>query len=563
MHKKPAKIFTLVVCLFVCLLSASSFLAQTTPQPHTPQALQLVAPLDIPLILSGNFGEFRGSHFHMGIDIKTQGREGFPVLAAADGKVMRVKVSPWGYGNALYLEHADGSSTVYAHLQSFAPEIQSWVTSRQYSGRTFSYDSRPSIDFTFAAGDTIGWSGNSGGSGGPHLHFEVRDAASHPVNPLLFDFDISDTRPPELGALIAIPVDSQGSELRSLVASCSNGDTISVLPGQLHLGIEAIDRLDAASNVCGIYRLEVSVAGNDYFSCIIDTLDYSVNKDMNAHVYYPFWADSRKSIHRFDRLPGDRLPIYGQTSHLRIAADSTIFVSVDCWDVHGNLSSRTFHLRGDSSIEIPVESCDRRQCSTPAIPTSRTHLSVSGIDVNWPRGSFYSREIATLLKYDSLEFEIGPSAAPLAKKFTCEILSPNPSLDGWVARSVDSKGRVHGATLCRPIDDRLSFSSRSMGRYRLCRDTIPPRVLPKHSGTPIVKSGNLVFHIEDDISGVSKISATIDGDFLLLRWDPKKKTAIYNASDGAHTPGARQLVEVVVTDAVGLESSWRGYVQMK
>lgn len=553
MHKKPAKIFTLLVCV----LFVSNILAQKTQ-------LELEAPLDIPLILSGNFGEFRGSHFHMGIDIKTQGREGFPVLAAADGKVMRIKVSPWGYGNALYLEHADGSSTVYAHLQSFAPEIQSWVTARQYSGRTFSYDARPSIDFMFAAGDTIGWSGNSGGSGGPHLHFEVRDAASHPVNPLFFNFDIADSRPPELGALIAIPVDSQGSEIRSLVTSCSAGDTISVLPGQLHLGIEAIDRLDAASNVCGIYRLEVTIAGKEYFSCIIDTLDYAVNKDMNAHVYYPFWADSRKSIHRFDRLPGDRLPIYSQISDLRIAADSLISVAVDCWDVHGNLSSSTFHLRGSSSITVPVEYCDRRQCSTPAIPTSKTHLAVSDIDVTWPKGSFYSREVATLLKHDSIEFSIGPFDAPLAKKFKCEVLSPDTSLTGWLARSVDSRGRVSGAVICRESGSgTLSFSTRKMGRYRLCRDTIPPRVLPKHSGTPVVSTGDLIFHIEDDIAGVSNITATIDGSWLLLRWDPKKKTAIYFASDGAHIPGARQFVDVIVEDAVGLKSSWSGYVQMQ
>ena len=558
MHKKPAKIFTLLLCL----LFASNISAQTTPENQT---LELIAPLDIPLILSGNFGEFRGSHFHMGIDIKTQGREGFPVLAAAAGEVMRIKVSPWGYGNALYLEHADGSSTVYAHLQSFAPEIQSWVTSRQYSGRTFSYDSRPNISFKFAAGDTIGWSGNSGGSGGPHLHFEVRDAASRPVNPLLFNFDIADTRPPELGALIAIPMNSQGVEIRSLVASCPSGDTISVLPGQLHLGIEAIDRLNDASNVCGIYRLEVTVAGNDYFSCIIDTLDYSVNKDMNAHVYYPFWADSRKSIHRFDRLPGDRLPIYNQTSNLRIAADSLITVSVDCWDVHGNLSSSTFHLRGDSSIKVPVESCDPHQFTTPAIPNSKTHLAVTGIDVTWPRGAFYSREDATLLKHDSLEFSIGPFDAPLAKKFTASITNPDTSLTGWVARSVDARGRLSGAVICHTTDgsSTLSFSTRKMGRYRLCRDTIPPRVLPKHSGTPVVSSGDLVFHIEDDISGVSSITATIDGSWLLLRWDPKKKTAVYSASDGAHIPGARQHVSITVVDAVGLSSSWSGYVQMK
>ena len=138
----------------------------------------------------------------MGIDIKTQGREGFPVLAAADGKVMRIKVSPWGYGNALYLEHADGSSTVYAHLQSFAPEIQilgycppvlrSKIFLRRSSiNRLHVRGKRPQAGPATLAAQAV------------HLHFEVRDAASHPVNPLLFNFDIADSRPPELGALIA------------------------------------------------------------------------------------------------------------------------------------------------------------------------------------------------------------------------------------------------------------------------------------------------------------------------------------------------------------------------
>lgn len=557
MHKKPANYLVLFTAIF-------SFVFPQAFQAQTPE---FQAPLDIPLVLSGNFGEFRGSHFHMGIDIKTQGREGFPVLAAADGKIMRIKVSPWGYGNALYLEHADGSSTVYAHLQSFAPAVQSYVTEQQYSGRTFSYDTRPAREFYFQAGDTIGYSGNSGGSGGPHLHFEVRDAASHPVNPLLFDFNIADTRPPELGNLIAIPVDSQGQELRDIVATAKNGDTTHVREGQLHLGIEAIDRLDAASNVCGIYRLEVEISGNEYFSCVIDTLDYSVNKDMNAHVYYPFWADSRKSIHRFDVLPGDRLPIYDQIppSSLRLTHDSVISVAVNCWDVYGNLSSRKFYLIGDSSIEAPLKSCDKRQCNSPAIPGRKTELSVAGLDVVWPKGSFYSREEATLLKYDSLEFAIGPSAAPLAKKYTVKIACPDTSLTGWVARSVDSKGRLSGGIVCKQLDSgsTLSFSSRSMGRYKLCRDTIPPRVLPKHSGTPIVRSGDMIFHLEDDISGISKVTATIDGQWCLLRWDPKKSTAVYSASDCVHKSGARQLVEVVVEDAVGQESSWRGYVVFK
>ena len=124
MTKKLA-IYSRLICVLITAQIANFSIAQTS--------LELIAPLNIPLILSGNFGEFRGSHFHTGIDLKTQGKEGFPVLAAADGKVKRVKVSPWGYGNALYLEHSDGSQTVYAHLQKFAPEIEAWLLKKQLS----------------------------------------------------------------------------------------------------------------------------------------------------------------------------------------------------------------------------------------------------------------------------------------------------------------------------------------------------------------------------------------------------------------------------------------------
>ena len=130
--------------------------------------------------------------------MKTQGREGLPVLASTDGVLARVKMSPWGYGNALYLEGPDGITTVYAHLQRFAPDVQAWAVARTYKGRSLGLDATPpaSAGLTFQAGDTLGWSGNSGGSGGPHLHFEVRDTPSqHPLNPLQGWVTKSDSRP--------------------------------------------------------------------------------------------------------------------------------------------------------------------------------------------------------------------------------------------------------------------------------------------------------------------------------------------------------------------------------
>jgi hypothetical protein len=553
MVKKSANLYLTTTFVFVFSFAfLGSLSAQTLPQ--------FIAPLDIPLILSGNFGEFRGSHFHTGIDIKTQGVEGFPVLAAADGDVVRIKVSPWGYGNALYIEHKGGSMTVYAHLSKFHPDIDAWLVGKLYSGRTLGYDARPSKTFHFAAGDTIGWSGNSGSSGGPHLHFEIRDPKSHPVNPLLWGLDISDTKPPQVGDLILVPVDNQGLELRHETSSAIAQDTTSLAPGVYHMGVEALDKLDDANNKCGIYKLEIEVNGLLHFSCTIDTLDFAVNKDMNAHAYFPAWSAGRKSIHRIDVLPGNRLSIYDQIPDypICIVPDSTVTIKVNCYDANSNLTTKMYHLRGDANLFN--DAVDTPKITAPANHFAEVALRDGGLEVVWPKGSFYSREQATISMYDSVEFSVGPLDAPLAKSFIVSISAPTSHEDLWVARSVDYKGRLSGCIICDYESGQLVFSTRTMGRFKITRDTVPPRVLPKHSATPLVSSGDLVFHVEDAISGVAKVTCTIDGEWVLLRWDPKKKSAIYLSTDSRHKSGVKQVVEIVVEDGVGLKSSWKGSV---
>ena len=529
-----------------------SLVAQTQPQ--------FIAPLDIPLILSGNFGEFRGSHFHTGIDIKTQGKEGFPVLAAADGDVVRIKVSPWGYGNALYIEHDGGSMTVYAHLSKFHTDINSWLVGKLYSGRTLGYDARPAVEFHFAAGDTIGWSGNSRSSDGPHLHFEIRDAQSHPVNPLLLGFDITDTKPPIVGDLIIVPVDSQGLELRHESSTANATDTTTLPIGTYHFGVEALDKLDDAKNKCGIFKLVVEVNGLPHYSCTIDTLDFAVNKDMNAHAYYPAWNARRKSIHRIDVLPGNRLSVYDQIPEgpISISHDSTVTITVNCYDAYSNLTTKSYHLRGDSNLFN--DAVDVPKTSAPASPFAETVLRDGVLEVVWAKGSFYSREQATISLHDSVEFSVGPFDAPLAKPFTVSLPAPTLYDDLWVARYVDYKGSISGCIVCDYESGNIEFSTRRMGRFKLTRDTVPPRVIPKHSGTPLVSSGDLVFHVEDALSGVAKVTCTIDGEWVLLRWDPKNKSAVYLSSDSRHKSGVNQVVEIVVEDGVGLKSSWTGSV---
>ena len=528
----------------------------------------LIAPLDIPLVLSGNFGEFRGSHFHTGLDFKTQGREGFPVFAVADGVVARVKVSPWGYGHALYLKHEDGSTSVYAHLSRYSYSIEAWLVNRQYSSRSFGIDARPVSDIRFTQGDTIGWSGNSGSSGGPHLHFEMRDKNQKPVNPLQWDFEIYDARSPELGKLWIIPVDSKGQENRNDVVTVSKGDTVKIPSGSVNLCVEAKDRLDGANNVCGIYKIEVEVDGDLFSSYSLDTLDFSVNKDMNAHSYYPKWKSSRTQIHRFAPLIGNRLPIYKKTpsSSLIISEGETKLIKVNCWDAHGNLTSCSYFLYGDTDSNVSDIATDlhsvkvHSEKTATALPSSITEITIEDVQVIWPKKSFYSRETAFLSVGVNRYVTIGPADAPLAKSFRLTLDCPDEACEFWVAERLSEQGKRVGVEVCETIGAKLEISTSKMGIYHLIQDTIPPRVLPKHSASPLVANGDMVFHVEDELSGVAKVEGFIDGKWALFRWDPKRKTATYRASDLQHIPGEAQTVRFISQDGVGLISEWSGKV---
>src|SRR5690554_2261216 len=164
-------------------------------------------PLQIPIELSGTFGELRNDHFHSGLDIKTLQKEGIAIYAPADGYVHRIKVSHFGYGKALYIQHPNGYSTVYAHLKDYAGAIQEYVKKEQYRQQSYEVEMFPGVDvLKVRKGDLIGYTGNTGSSGGPHLHYEIRDASSRPMNPLLFGMDIPDTRKPLINSVFVYPV---------------------------------------------------------------------------------------------------------------------------------------------------------------------------------------------------------------------------------------------------------------------------------------------------------------------------------------------------------------------
>ena len=537
----------------------------------------MVAPLEIPLILAGNFGELRSDHFHTGLDFKTQGREGFPVIAATDGVVARVKISPFGYGRALYLSSPDGLTTVYAHLQRFAPVVEQWALDRQYGRRTFAIDEAPKRAFAFSQGDTIGWSGNSGGSAGPHLHFEVRETRTQrPVNPFFWGFDVPDSTPPTIQGLWVLPVNGgavNGSTLPVRFDAKTKGRIRAV--GGVRFAVEAQDLLDGARNRCGIYRSELWVDETRLFSWQLDTLDFSFSRDMNAHALYSAWERTGEQVHRLHRLPGNRLPIYesSSVSEVVIMGDSVPrVVEIKVWDVHGNVANERWTLELDAS-DRGVEIEDATHLFPYDAPLN---LEFAGASVSAPAHAFY----------EDFDFEL--KTAAVANNKDCWVVGSSglPAVrDVQVRLPMDSALSVQGGVVAArfgrdgQIDEvytgacnaqrQFEFETKTLGVYALLVDSIPPVIRPhkRHRnggrGDTLVVSNfhELRFDLADDLSGIDSWEGTLNDQWILFRWDPKRERIWYELSDRRHPSSQTpQRLEIRANDEAGNEARWKGWV---
>ncbi|WP_368662271.1 M23 family metallopeptidase [Zobellia laminariae] len=258
--------------LFVALLLFITAIG-TSQEKYPQDAFR--SPVDIPLVLAGTFGELRSNHFHSGIDIKTEQREGLPIYAIADGSVTRVKVSHWGYGKVLYIAHPNGYTSVYGHLQKFAPKIQEFVKKLQYKKKLYEVEDFPEYaEIKVEKGEIIAYGGNTGGSSGPHLHFEIRSSISEkPTNPLLYGFDVRDATNPTLQKIYGFPLsdDAQINQNKNTTAinfTRQKDGTFLADPvyatGTIGLGFIGYDRQDLAANHNGLYSVQQLVNGKVY-----------------------------------------------------------------------------------------------------------------------------------------------------------------------------------------------------------------------------------------------------------------------------------------------------------
>ena len=529
----------------------------------------LIAPLNIPLVLAGNFGELRENHFHTGLDFKTEGREGLPVIAAHDGVIARVKVSPFGYGRALYLSGPTGITTVYAHLQRFAPNVEQWTRERQYQREKFAVDEAPERSFAFQQGDTLGWSGNSGGSSGPHLHFEVRETATQrPVNPLFWGFDVPDSVAPELSGLWVLPTGGSrvnGNSRPQLISPAAGTVRIA---GEARFGIEALDRLDGARNRCGIYRAELWINDERQHAWELDTLDFAVNRDMNALAYYEAWERTGNQAYRMHRLPGSRLPVHDAAwSTVSMTRHDTVPVRIELWDVHGNTRSMEWTTAWTAAQEGGAPRQDYAY--------DRDHsVERDGVRVRISRNTFYEDFDFPLERLESADrWVVGDRSLPASKSMVVSLSVAVPDLlqQSTLVTRHDRNGDIDGALTGKwTPEGTFEFTTKACGQFGLAVDTVPPSIRPHRRHRTalerevvVQKFGELRFNLADDLAGIQSWEARLDGDWILFRWDPKRERIWYELADGRHAMNRTQRLEIRVRDEVGNEAVWSGTVRFE
>ncbi|AXJ00165.1 Peptidase family M23 [Cyclonatronum proteinivorum] len=316
---------------------------------------------------SATFAETRSAHFHAAADIGTWGREGFEVYATRDALLYRVGISPHGYGNVIYLQHDDGSFSVYAHLQDFEPGIRELVDSYRFQTYRHSFDKIVAdYGIRFSQGDLIGISGSTG-IGPPHLHFELRSPWNDAFNPKLVGIDIADSVPPTFSGLAVLPKSADalvngGKTLRTLTPA-RRGGTFDfgrvTAEGTIGLAVNASDRSDNGRNVYAVYELQMRVNGTLFFHSRVDSFPMAEGRQMLIDRVYPLLLQRRGGFQRLHILPGNTLPFYDRSlgDGLLRLEPGLHNVEIVALDYSGNRSvaTLTIHVPQSPRFEAPEQ----------------------------------------------------------------------------------------------------------------------------------------------------------------------------------------------------------------
>lgn len=537
---------------------------------NTAEAQQLRKPMDIPVLLSGNFGELRSNHFHSGIDFKTQGVEGKPIHSVQDGYVSRISVSPWGYGNGLYITHPDGTTTVYGHLQKFSQKITAYLKEKQYEQESFNVNlSLTPDELPVKEGELVALSGNTGSSGGPHLHFEVRDTETEePMDPIEYYKDlIKDTQAPKIQGIMVYSMPGKGVvngsrrklELKPVTAKNGKQTLTGKIEawGEIGLAVKGYDYMDNTSNIYGIKDITLTADSQVIFHSNLDRFAFDESRYLNSFTDFEEWKEHRSFYIKSFVDPGNRLRFIESLNRgiLTIDEPRTYHLTYQLADAFGNTTQLSIRIEGK---EQPI----------PEIDTDNTELfhwwsdnrfGAKGIRLAIPKGNLYDdlyfrysvKEDSTalgathILHNKPVAFH---KSAKLSLRLQTDTLE-NKQQYGIVRLQNGRRSWTGGVYRNGWVDADI----KEMGSYTLGQDLVPPTITPLNPATWVSKQA-IALRLSDNLSGVQTYRGEIDGQYVLFEMN--SKSVITYHFDKERLARGKHTLKLVVTDACGNQSTY-------
>lgn len=523
------------------------------------------SPLDIPMQLSGNFGEFRPNHFHAGFDFKTMQKEGLNIYAVADGYVSRIKISTIGNGKTIYINHPNGYTSVYAHLQRSLGKIQEYIKKAHYKEQAYEIELFPNpAELIVKKGDIIALSGNTGGSEGPHLHFEFRDTQTEKViNPYFFGFDsfMKDTKKPQVASLVVYPIEENSVVNQSKrpvnlnLSLMADGSYLSqkvLAKGKIGFGIQSYDVFDFSYDKYGLFKVQTYVNGRLSFGYQLDTFSFDETKYINAFIDFYKYKKTKQRIQKlFMQNPYPLSIIRTDLANgiIEVASNFTNLYRIEVSDFYGNTTVVSVPIQ----YAIDEPKITEEIVKTPYFLKAKTDANYEkdNWSVFFPAGTFYDDFYLNFDVKDSI-MTVHNDLVAVNNAFQVTIVDSSATNNDERTFIASLKENKLSYNSTKRKENTFTTYTKKLGQFILAKDTIAPKIsiAKPIEGKWLSNQKTIQLTINDALSGIKSYNGFLNGQWVLFEYENKTNTITHYFDDGIVAEGKNDL-KVVVTDNVG------------